>query len=266
MFGWLKQRRRRRRILRGLTAAQHAAIAENVWQFPRLASEEQQRLIDWVCVFLDERHWEGCNGFRLTPTVRAIIAASAGLVVLGHDDWYFDRTPTILVYPDAYEGRESTTLGPPPVVDWRAGEAWYRGAVVVNWRDVVRGGRGPDRGRNVVFHEFSHQLDMIDDPSADGIPPLLDPRREARWKEVTGQHFDALVHACEQGGPRLLDCYGATSPSEFFAVASETFFQRGEYIQRAAPDLYEVLSDFYRMDPAVWTTQPAGTPVRRSPT
>src|SRR5258708_5657065 len=91
---------------------------------------------------------------------------------------------------------------------------------------------------------------MLSGRSVGGTPPLNSAEQYQRWDEVVGAHYRQLVHDCEHGYPTLLDCYGATSPAEFFAVATETFFMRPQALEHQHPELYAILGEFYRQDPA----------------
>jgi len=61
-----------------------------------------------------------------------------------------------------------------------------------------------------------------------------------------------LRRAADDGEPTVLDPYGAEDPAEFFAVATETFFERPTELEQRHPRLYEQLRRFYRQDPAAW--------------
>ena len=131
----------------------------------------------------------------------------------------------------------------------RLGEAWYRGPVVLSWDAANPDGRHSSDGTNLVFHEFAHQLDMLD-RSIDGTPPLGSREQYERWQEVMSAEFERLVDASERGEATLLDQYGATDPAEFFAVATECFFERPLPMRRRHPQMYEVMREYYRQDPA----------------
>jgi hypothetical protein len=122
---------------------------------------------------------------------------------------------------------------------------------VLAWDDVEAGAADPDDGRNLVLHEFAHQLDF-EDGSTDGTPPLESSAQARAWAEVFGNALEALRRAADAGEPTLLDPYGAQDPAEFFAVATETFFERGRELSGRHPKLYEELKRYYRQDPAAW--------------
>jgi Mlc titration factor MtfA (ptsG expression regulator) len=128
-------------------------------------------------------------------------------------------------------------------------EAWKRGPVVLAWEQVRLGGQKHRDGHNVVLHEFAHQLDFLDG-QADGTPPLQDAELTCRWQEVFQAEYDRLVRDSQLGRATLLNNYGATDPSEFFAVATECFFEQPRELLRGHPSLYEVLRDYYRQDTA----------------
>jgi Mlc titration factor MtfA (ptsG expression regulator) len=232
--------------------AWHEVLQRNVWLYAWLTADEESRVRNYVRIFVAEKHWEGCGGLELTDEVRVTIAAQVAILVLGLPEQYFSRVLSILVYPTAYvaPGRTMTRGG--IVLEGasaREGEAWYRGPVILSWHDVLAGSRQETPGHNVVLHEFAHQLDMLNGQIVDGVPPLETREQYDRWTEVFDLHYRQLVRDCEHGHATLLDCYGATSPAEFFAVATETFFTRPHALQHRHPDLYAILGMFYRQNP-----------------
>jgi Mlc titration factor MtfA (ptsG expression regulator) len=121
-----------------------------------------------------------------------------------------------------------------------------RGPVLLAWDQAEEAARHPGSGHNVVFHEFAHKLDMLDD-IIDGTPPLERRADLDRWVEVFTEAYEAL-RAGRARPP--LQPYGATNPSEFFAVATEAFFDVPAQLAHHEPKLYEVLRDFFNQDPA----------------
>jgi hypothetical protein len=185
---------------------------------------------------------------------------------LGIEHDYFSRVLSILVYPFAFR-----TAGggddPDEFVHDRhvatLGQAWYRGPVILDWESVLAGGRNYQNGRSVVLHEFAHQLDFLDG-LADGTPPLHSEEAYRRWHRVMTDEYNRLIRESEKGHATLLDSYGTTNAAEFFAVATECFFEQGLKMERRHPQLYAVLRDYYNQDPAAWFAREKGVARRRA--
>jgi Mlc titration factor MtfA (ptsG expression regulator) len=253
-------------------------ILEN--RFPlytRLPQEDRKELQGHIQVFLAEKSFEGCGGLQLTDEIKVCIAAQACLLLLHRGTDYYPGLRSILVYPSAYFVKTTRHVGMGVLEerhDSRLGEAWEMGAVVLAWDAVHAGAADPDDGHNVVFHEFAHQLDF-EDGQTDGAP-LLGPedpwyRRKHRykaWARVLGKEYEKLRTNIEAGEQSVLDEYGATNPAEFFAVATESFFERPREMRDRHPELYDELKQFYRQDPAIWpdkrSDQLSESPRRRS--
>lgn len=137
----------------------------------------------------------------------------------------------------------------------RLGEAWSNGPVVLSWQDVEIGGMNERDGHNVVLHEFAHKLD-VNDGSVDGVPFLDSNEQINEWSEIMSKEYERLVQASEHGKATLLDHYGATNPGEFFAVATECFFEKPVQMQHKHPDLYELLKGYYKQDTAARMREP----------
>lgn len=254
-MGWLRNRRRRKLLETPFPEAWEAVLRENVPHAARLDPQETRRLRDFVRIFLAEKRFEGCGGFEISDEVRVTIAAQAGMLVLGLPHEYFRNVQTILVYPstvvtpDQPLGSFEVASAPRHVGVPILGEAQSRGPVILVWDAVTRGARHPEQGHDVVYHEFAHKLDMLDGV-ADGTPPLPDRAALRRWAEVCEREFTALRERAAHGRPTFLDEYGATNEAEFFAVATEFFFDKPAAMQHHEPELYALLRDFYNQDPA----------------
>ncbi len=184
--------------------------------------------------------------------MRLYIAAQACLLLLNRETRVSPKLKTIMVYPDAYQAPAQTMLPGGVVaqgVQTRLGESWTRGQVVLSWDDVKRGAADIHDGHNVVLHELAHQLDQ-QSGEANGTPVLARRSRYMVWGRVFSEDYQGLVKATEKGRSTFLDKYGATNEAEFFAVATEFFFERPRKLEEKHPELYEQLRVFYRQDPA----------------
>jgi MtfA peptidase len=248
LFSWFKNRRRSRLLATPFPAA-WTGILEDIAHCRLLNPDEDTRLRDLIRVFITEKEFEGCKGLEITDEVRVTIAALACILLLGLKDYYFDNVQTILVYPEAYVAQAHKVIGGVVLEDEsdRLGEAHYRGPLILSWADVIWDAGQTNQGTNLVFHEFAHQLDMLNG-AADGVP-LLPSHLRAPWQKVMAGEYQRLCRAAERGRETLIDPYGTTDPAEFFAVVTECFFDLPVPLQDQHPDLYDLFRAYYQQDP-----------------
>lgn len=251
MFGFFKKRRRKRIASRPFPKAWLDILVRNVPLYGRLPESDQEELQRHVQVFLAEKRFVGCDGLEITDEIRVTIAAQACVLLLHRDADYYPRLSSILVYPTAYSAPVSEQSDGWLVhegVEHRAGEAWLHGTVVLSWEDVRYGAADIGDGKNLVLHEFAHQLDM-EDNVANGAPVLGRRSMYVAWARVLSAEYKRLQFDADYGRPTVLDQYGATNPAEFFAVVTECFFETPEALNRAHPELYKQLKAYYQQDP-----------------
>ncbi|HKH94382.1 MAG TPA: M90 family metallopeptidase [Gemmatimonadaceae bacterium] len=255
MITFFKSRRRERLRAQPLPDEWQRTIERNVPIVQRLPTADRQELFGHVQVFLAEKHFEGCGGLELTDEIRVTIAAQACLLLLHRETDYYPKLTSVLVYPSTYVVPGAHALGGGI---WDSADETFLGhtqsnlsALVLAWDATLHGARSVDDGENLVLHEFAHQLDF-ESGDVNGTPPLESNRQYASWARVLGAEYDALRRASESGTPSVLDDYGAENPAEFFAVATEAFFERPLELRARHAALYEELRAFYRQDPAEW--------------
>jgi MtfA peptidase len=258
IFGFLKRRRRQRLRAQAFPRAWRSIVTRNLPIFRRLPPEDQTELLGHVQVFLAEKHFEGCGELELTDEIRVTIAAQACLLLLHRETDYYPHLITILVYPSGYTAHEARHLGgniwEEGAQDRLGHTARRLGAMVLAWDSAKRGAADPLDGRNLVLHEFAHQLDF-EDFQTDGAPALATRAEYLAWARVMSKEFEALRAADEAGTPTVLDTYGAKDPAEFFAVVTEAFFERPRALRAKHPELYAELARFFRQDPVSYTSE-----------
>ena len=235
---------------RGLPPDGADIVARHLAVWPLLDADEQQRLLHITDELLSRKRWEAARGFVLTDAMRVVIAAQAALLVLDLSTDHYRQVSGIVVHPTTLMtsgARPGPSLGTvtsdPQAVLGLAQDR--RGPVVLAWDMALAGARRAEPGHNVVLHEFAHKLDMLDG-TIDGTPPVSRDVR-ADWVRVCTGVYQDLV----DGRPRPpMRWYGATNPGEFFAVATEVFFEQSRELAAYEPELYDVLTRFYRQDPA----------------
>jgi len=268
MFRWWRRRKRARILAEPFPDDWLQVIERDVALWQAVPGAQRARLLDDTRLFIAERYWEPCGGLELTPAMCAVIAVQACILTLGRSVDAFDHVRSILVYPTAYRAPdvwEDEAGVVTEELDEREGEAWEWGTVVLSWQQVLTNSRTL-HGRNLVLHELAHQLDLLD---AVEVPTLGSPERRAENQRWMDAFLEAHEEFCEQvdRGRRVkvLDEYGAEDEAEFFAVATEAFFERGASLREHHAGLYQILSEYYNQDPASWTI-PRSRSVTRSET
>lgn len=262
MFDWLKSPQSRRTPGGAFPASWKEVLRRRFPLYQRLCEADQRELESHVEWFLKEKRFEGCGGVAITDEIRVTIAAQACLLLLHRSRAGYRKLKSILVYPSTYFSK-TTRSGHGGVIarqeSARLGESWLHGTVVLAWDSVLGGAANPFDGHNVVLHEFAHQLDQVDGRS-DGAPVLgrgesFKERRAAysSWARVLSAEYEEL----QQGGKTVLDAYGATNPAEFFAVATECFFEKPKQLLAKHARLYAELKAFYKQDPVAWDIEPS---------
>jgi len=250
MFGWTKNSRRKKLIEQAVSVQDFERLRSSLWQAQQLSLDDQSRLVRWTRIFILEKHWEGCDGLKVTDEMKQAVASAAGLMVIRYPEWYFDHTTSIVIHPRPYIAKvnpkyQNTGMGGEFS---RAGETIYRGPVVLNFQDIVRSSKHNNGGHNLTIHEFAHQLDMINGPKADGIPPLPNHIDEDVWRTAMHAEYETARSMVEEGHHILMDDYGLTEEGEFFAVASELYFQLPNELAQYHPNVFELLKQFYKID------------------
>lgn len=246
-------KRKRRRKLVGTPPPQRWVdiVTANLPLILKLSKEQRTNLFGAVQIFLAEKKFEGCGGLEITEEIKVTVAAQACLLLIGHNTDVYPRLKTILIYPHAYQSGQRGMFGGDNGQSARLGESWNSGVVVLAWDSVLGGARNFADGHNVTLHEFAHQLDQ-EDGAADGAPILSARSAYVDWARIFQQEYSTLVEKTRRGKKSILDQYGATNPAEFFAVATETFFEKPQQLKTRHPALYEELQDYYNVDPVSW--------------
>ncbi len=245
---------RRSRILR------EGLLSEEAWEWllrdhpilDGLAEEERRRLRQMATLFLHEKRFEAAEGLELTEDIRDVISIQACLPVLNLGLEWYENWKTIVVLPDVFIGEHAELDTAGVAHEWRednSGESWDDGPVVLSWKDVEASGWGD--GYNVVIHEAAHRLDQLDG-EVNGRPALHEDMDPVEWLDVFSRAFKDLSRRASGRRRRLrIDPYAVEDDGEFFAVASEYFFEQPEVLQGEYPEVYRLLHAFYRQDPAL---------------
>ena len=231
-----------------------AIVERNIAVYRSLPMPLRLQLRSLIKQFLHQKHFSGAGGLEITAEIRVTIAAEACMLLVNRKTGVYPSLRYIIVYPAAFvverpqggaggvvsEGRKSLL-----------GESWSNGKVILAWDNVLHGSSNFVDGHNVVLHEFAHQLDS-ETGSTNGAPILAGSNCMRTWAATFSEEFDELQKDAWQGKRSLIDHYGATNPAEFFAVSTETFFEKPAKMAKHHAELFEVLKSYYRVDPREW--------------
>jgi Mlc titration factor MtfA (ptsG expression regulator) len=246
-FGFAKRRRMTALKEAGpLSDEDRGYLDDHFDLYEKIPAEVRTRLEPLVQVLMAEKNFEACGDLEeVTREMKVVIMAQAALLLVGRNHRFFSKLRTVLLYPDAFSGgrMDDETV--------RLGESWESGSVILSWRSVQRGGEDERDGRNVVIHEFAHQLDQ-ENRHADGLPELENRAAIGNWAHAFSAAYEDFCKDLDAGRKTVMDPYGATNPAEFFAVATETFFEKAKQLNRDYPELYEQLKRYYGLSPMDW--------------
>jgi Mlc titration factor MtfA (ptsG expression regulator) len=234
-----RSERRRSVLAQDFPAAWRTLLLDRYDHYDRLPDEVQRRFENDVKLFLDEKRITGI-GVDVTDELRLLVTASAITLSVGWPGYEWDQLTEVLLYPDDFD-RDYTPGG-----DDRAGEAHPWGTVILSVPALLESFEDPDDAFHVGVHEFAHLLD-VDQTHFDGIPVGLADAQAAEWVDAMQREMGRM-----RKGRSLLDEYGANDPVEFLAVAVEAFFETPLALREECPKIYQLLSGYFRQDPAAW--------------
>ncbi len=240
MAGLIRILRRRTLAHRAIPESWLAVLNAQVPFYGRLAGESRPRFLLYLKTFVWEKLFIGAGGMEISDEVRVVIAACAVRLILNLDLSCYDRLTEIIVYPYVYSHQD----------DNRAllGEAQDWGTMVLSWPAVLQGLADSADGHDTALHEFAHVLDRATG-AFDGTPRLRRSEDYRPWAQIMSLHFLRL----RQGASpeySVLRPYGALNEAEFFAVATEAYFNKPHQLKENLPDLYSELQKYYGGDPA----------------
>jgi MtfA peptidase len=254
LWGSIRARRRAARFAAPFPAEWRAFLEETLPLYQRMPRDLRHKLEPVVRAFLADVRFVGCQGLIVTDEMRLTVAVQACLLIVARDPGAYASLGSVLIYPDEFVVNETDQDEAGVIHEGESvlsGQSLDTSQIVISWRDVEESG-AEGEVYNVVLHEFAHYLDN----AVDGTLTDTGSKRKAfeAWHALLDREYEALVDAVERGEDPLIDPYGAESTVEFFAVATEAFFEAPIELKRLHAALYESLASFYGLDPAAWPT------------
>lgn len=241
VFGLFKDWKRDKLFERDIPAEWLELLEDRFDFYGELESPELDTFLKHLRVFMWEKDWFGASDFEVTEEMKLVISAMAARMGRKLPIEVFDKVKEFVIYPGHYKHRDDQHENVATM-----GTAHHFGTVVLSWDAVEHGIAVPNDGQDTTLHEFAHMLDLTSGEFS-GTPMLSDASQYKAWARVFTDHFHRL-----RDNPRrfdVIDEYGATNEAEFFAVATEVFFEKPKVLRRKAPELFEQLVEYYDIDP-----------------
>lgn len=218
-------------------------LTQHVTFYKTLDAADKERFEREVQLFLHETRVTGIKTDVDTTTL-VLVAASAIIPIFGFEDWEYDNIGEVLIFPKAFnrnlqiEGEQRQVLG-------MVGTGVLKDKMILSKSALYAGFQQEQDRKNVGIHEFVHLLDGLDG-AFDGVPEVLLERQYILpWLDCMHKEMQRI-----ETGESSMNPYGGTSPVEFFAVASEYFFERPDLMKRKKPELYALMRKIFKQHPA----------------
>lgn len=212
----------------------HYLLLTNVLFYKKLNEEEQFKFKEKMKAFLAKVHIEAV-GFKLEELDVVLIAASAVIPTFCFDNFTYTNLATVLIYPDHFN-EELDFKGEDRNIGGLVGTGRYENQMILSRKALYYGFQNKKDKGNTAVHEFVHLLDKLDG-NVDGVPKvLMENTYLIPWLELMHSKMEAINNNTSD-----IRNYGGTKQEEFFAVASEYFFEQPELLKEKHPELYRMM-------------------------
>jgi Mlc titration factor MtfA (ptsG expression regulator) len=241
MFGIIEHFRRKSAAKLPFPEEWREILQKSVPFYRKLSPEWKEKFEEKLKVFFHTKYFIPAGGMEITDEVKVVISAAAARLIMNMPDEHYQRLTEIIVYPSHYKhpDKDGSVI---------YGEAHDWGTVVLSYQAVLSGLQNPSDGHETAGHEFAHVLDRADG-AFDGTPELDASGCYKPWANTMSQEFFALRERDEEDKKSTMRSYGATNEAEFFAVATETFFEKPQQLKTKHPEMYQLLINYYNLDP-----------------
>lgn len=256
-FFYIKRKRKLTILNAPITHSEMEIVEKHLPVFLFLNALQKEHFRSVFKEFLYEKKFVGCAGLVITDEIKVVVAAGASLLVANRPQEArraYDALKWIYIYPSAFVTTREVADEHGVVSKQQIGmlgESWDLGRVVLSWSDVEHGLQDFNDGQNVLLHELAHQLDS-ESGDTNGSPLLINRHAYTSWAKVLSKEFLKLQGDANRNKKSVIDHYGATNPAEFFAVATETFFEKPQQLCKKHEALYKELVEYYGFDPVNW--------------
>lgn len=241
LFFVLKSPYRRHKALKEAFPEEWRNFLEKRCRFYRCLDKEGKKHFEQdMQIFLSDFSIEGIRRQRIDEKTGLLVAAGFATLLFGRPYWEPPIKDGVIVYPGKSFSQDYR-IGRGTL----AGQASVNSPLIVTQESLEESFKDADDGYNVIFHELAHYFDL-EDGRAEGIPSTRMLAQKLKpWKNAISREWKKAL-----SGRSFLRPYAGKSEAELFAVATEFFFENPGVMKRKNLELYNVLKDFYNIDPA----------------
>lgn len=189
-------------------------------------------------IFLSNFSIEGTRRQLVDMETKLLVASGVATLLNGRPSWEPPFQDGVVIYPgERFNRHYQTGKGN------FAGQASYHGPLILTEGGLEQSVKHPHDGYNVIYHEMAHYFDF-EDGSAEGIPAArMGSQKLYTWKNIFLKEWQKAMQ-----GRSFLRSYAGKNEAEFFAVATESFFEKPWEMKEKNPELYDALKDFFNID------------------
>lgn len=219
-------------------------LQQQVVYYKKLSLTEQERFQKEVIDFLEKVKITGV-GTTVSDEERILVAASGIIPIFAFPNWKYPNLNEVLLYPDnftdGYDFKEKTA---DHNIMGMVGSGPMNKVMILSKPALHEGFSNKTDKHNTAIHEFTHLVDKVDG-DVDGVPELLiDKTIMQAWLKLMHQEIKDI-----KNNDSDINSYGTTNEAEFFAVASEYFFERPLLLEQKHPELFAMMTRIFHQSP-----------------
>jgi Mlc titration factor MtfA (ptsG expression regulator) len=220
-----------------------ALLSQHVSYYNRLDEKNAIKFEEKIKEFLAHVRIDGIDT-NVDDLDKLLVACAAVIPIFGFEKWTYFNLKNVLLYPASFNkdeflasGYEKNTLG-------MIGNGPMQRVMILSKPALRFGFQLPPPKENTGIHEFVHLLDK-EDGDVDGLPEvLLNRKYNSRWIELADKNIETIFE-----GKSDINSYAASNKAEFFAVASEYFFNQPESFKENHTELFEFMCRIFNQNP-----------------
>jgi len=245
LLGWLLFRKKTVELNTvNLPVNYREMLWENVAYYRSLTDTDKLRFEEKIKGFLSYINIRGINT-TVEDLDKILVACSAVIPIFGFDNWHYYNLRDVLLFEDAFAADNFSTSSGERNTLGMVGTGAMQQIMILSQPSLRLGFKNETDKNNTGIHEFVHLLDKADGDT-DGIPEqLLSKQYTIPWINLMNETITEIRKKKSDINP-----YGSANKTEFFAVVAEYFFERPDLFKVKHPELFQLMEQAFKQQPA----------------